>query len=101
MSTINIGTSIPSAINTLEKLLAWAGFAFHFYNKGLQRQLPSDTAPGSIAEAVIVTDVNNQPCLVIRCTIPLSDSYMSNANKLWEDALEVSNVPIGTQFTNN
>lgn len=101
MSAITVGGSIPSGVNTLEKLLAWAGYAYHFYNKGVQRQLPSDVAPGSIAEAAIVTDVNNQPCLIIRATIPLSENYITNTGKLWTDALEVSNVAIGSQFTTN
>ncbi len=101
MSAITVGGSIPSNINTLERLVVWANLTYHFYNKGIQRTLPSDPAPSSIAEAAVIVDVNNQPCFVARVIVPISENYPTSITKFWQDALEVSNVAIGSAFTTN
>ncbi len=101
MSAITVGGSLPSGINTLEKAVLWAVYAYHFYNKGIQRTLSTEDSPKSIAQAAIITDNNGQPCFVGRVVIPLSQDYATAGGKLWANAQEVSNVAIGTQYTSN
>jgi hypothetical protein len=102
MSTITVGGSTPSNINTLERQLAWGGLLFSALNPTLAVNEVEGATAERIAQAGIFRDANGDERLLLRLSIPIDSSYRSdNSKKLWMFASEVSNIVVPTAYTTN
>lgn len=92
---------IPNQINTVERLLAWAGLALGFINptKAIVE------AAGENAERVVQTFVlradDGSERLIVRATLPLDPNWRSDdANAFWLQVTDLENVDLPAAYTN-
>lgn len=102
MTALNISTDIPTNINTLEKLAAWAGLAVERCNPTLKILESPDTSPQRVAEAVLIKADDGTNRMIIRISIPISSDYASNSTvKFWQNAQPLSDVALPTAYKAN
>lgn len=101
MTTLVIGTDIPSNINTLEKLGAWVGLALARVNPTLKILESPDTEPQRVAEVVLIKADDGSTRLIVRLSIPVTEDYGSSTNKFWQNTTEISNTALPTAFKAN
>ena len=101
MTAINITADIPSNINTLEKLAAWVGLALARVNPTAKVLETPGTDPVRVCECITIKDDAGVYRLVVRVTLPLSDSYAEATSKFWESCTEVGTVAIPAAFKSN
>lgn len=101
MSSLVISTSIPTNINTLEALIAWAGLTYAFTTPTLGAN-ESLNNPQKVAQAQVFQDATNSYRLLIRATLPLDANFVSDrSKKLWMFAQETSNIAIPAAYSAN
>lgn len=101
MTTLAIGTDIPSNINTLEKLGAWVGLALARVNPTLKILESPDAEPQRVAEVVLIKADDGSTRLIVRLSIPVAEDYGSSTNKFWQNTTEISNTALPTAFKAN
>lgn len=101
MSSLVIATSIPTNINTLETLIAWAGLTYAFTTPTLSVN-ESLNNPQKVAQAQIFQDATNAYRILVRASLPLDPTFVSDrSKKLWMFAQESSNVAIPAGYSAN
>lgn len=101
MSGIVIENSIPSNVNTLERLHLWSGFALAFVNPTLMVLETPDRAE-KCAQAAIFQAADNTYRALIRTCLPLDSTFMTDrTKKAWMFANELSNVVLPADFSSN
>jgi hypothetical protein len=101
MSALVIGTQIPTSINTLERNLAWAGLALAYLNPTLT-VLETVNNPQKVAQAQIFQAADNTYRLLIRATLPIADTFISDrSQKLWMFTQETANIVIPAGYSAN
>lgn len=102
MTTITIASSIPSNINTLEKLTAWSILASNALAGGLEVLETAGEAPISVAIASISQAADDTYRLSARLSLRLNANYMSDrSQKLWQFAEEWSSAALPAAFSAN
>lgn len=102
MTAINLTTDIPSNINTLERLAAWAIMSLRRVNPTQKVVEVSDTSPVNVAQAAIVQADDGTIRFFGRVSIEVAADYSEdNTVKLWMKAEELSNTVLPTAFTQN
>jgi hypothetical protein len=101
MTTINVATDIPTNINTLEKLLVWAGNCFHNLNgevtvtEGVNiTQYAAQSNPYFIAGVNLHRQVNRQ-------SIELDPGFSVGGLKPWAYAKELSTKVLTAEMKAN
>ena len=101
MTAIVIANSIPSNVNTLERLHAWSGYALAFVNPTLGVLETPDRAE-KVAQAAIFQAADNTYRLLTRCCLPVDPEFMTDrSKKAWMFINEASNVVLPAGFTSN
>lgn len=101
MTAINITTDIPSQINTLEKLAAWAGLALARCNPSARLLEDPNAFPQRICETVMVKADDNTLRLVVRLSLPVADGHAEATTKFWESINVVSDTVLPAAFKSN
>ena len=102
MTALNIGTDIPTNINTLERLAAWVGLALRRVNPTLAVVEVPEASPEKVAQAAVVQADDGSTRLFIRLSIKFDPAYSEdNTIKLWEHAQEFSNTELPAAFKSN
>lgn len=101
MTALNITTDIPSGINTLEKLAAWANLTLANINPTLTA-IEGVGYTERVAQAgVFYVAADNKYRLLGRASIQISPDYLAGGAKLWTYAQELSNAAIPATFKSN
>lgn len=102
MTTINIGTDIPTSINTLERLAAWSIMALRRVNPTQKVLEVADTTPVNAAQAALIQADDGSVRFFGRVSISVESDYAEdNVNKLWMKAEELSNTALPEAFKTN
>lgn len=91
-------SNIPATVNTLEELIVWACGAFYQLHKNTRYQ-ESDASP--LIPIVTAQDglaADKSERIIFRVSIPLNDGWRESTNKIFAEALEVSNTAIPAAF---
>lgn len=101
MSAVNIASELPTNLNTVEKIAAWAGLALARCNpstKVLENpNLPSERV--ALTALIKADDGSNR--LVIRLSLPVDDNYPISTKKFWENVTEISETVLPAAFKTN
>ena len=102
MTQINITTDIPSNINTLERLAAWAILALRRVNPTLKILETSTTNPERVAQTALIQAEDDTLRLICRASLQVDPAYADDkTTKLWMHALELSNTDLPDAFKDN
>lgn len=101
MTTINLATSIPSNIATLEQLHVWTGLSLGYLNPTLA-VLESANNPQKSVQTQIFQAADDYNYLLIRSLIRYDPNFVSDrTKKLWMFAQDLSNVALPAGFSAN
>lgn len=101
MTTINLTTDIPSAINTLEKLHVWSGLTLANINPSLTAIEGVGYTERVSQAGIFYVAADNKYRALIRGSIQISPDYLAGGAKLWTFAQELSNTAIPAIFKAN
>ena len=101
MTSLVIGTDIPTNINTLEKLAAWVGLALARCNPSLKILEGANDSPQRAAQAVLIKADDGSYRLVVRLSIQVADAYAESTQKFWFNAQELSGTALPAAFKTN
>ena len=102
MTQIDITTDIPSNINTLERLTAWAILALRRVNPTQQVLEIPGANPERVIQAAIIQADDDTIRFFGRVSISIESDYAEdNVNKLWMKAEELSNTVLPDAFKQN
>lgn len=101
MTTITIPAQIPSNIALLEQHMAWSALALDFLNPTIA-VLETPERAEKCAQTSIFQAADNTYRLLVRATLPLDPTYVSDrSKKLWMFVQELSNTSLPSGFTSN
>jgi hypothetical protein len=101
MTALTISTQIPTNINTVEKLIAWAALLYTDINPTLKR-LESENSNQPVSTSSITKAYDGTTLLTWRVSIPLASTlYTDTSTKAWQKATENSTIVIPTGYTSN
>lgn len=101
MSELDIANDIPSQINTLERLIAWGGYALAFTNPSIG-VVEAVNRTERAAQAMIFQAADNSYRILVRACMPLDPTFMTDRTvKLWQHTQELSNVVIPAGYKSN
>lgn len=102
MTAINVTTDIPTNINTLERLAAWAIMSLRRVNPTQKVLEVADSTPIQTIQAALVQADDGTVRFFGRVSIPVASDYAEdNVNKLWMKAEEISNTVLPEAFKTN
>lgn len=90
--------NLPAGIDTLEKLAVWALGALYQLHKNTRYQ-ESDASP--LIPIITAQDglaADKSERIIFRASIPLSQTWRESTNKIFVEALEISNAAIPNAF---
>lgn len=92
---------LPSAINTYEKLFAYAALALRFCNPVIGTVEAQDVTQRTV-QIGHFDAADNTRRLLIRVTLPMDPGYDSDSSKkLWAWAQEISSNAVAATFKSN
>ena len=97
MTTLALN-QIPTNINTLEKLVAWAAFATQKCNPTKTIVEQSNTDPINVASVSIFRADDQSLRALVRINLPLDSNYAESLDPMWTSALEISNTDIPASY---
>lgn len=101
MSALNLGTDIPSQINTLERLTAWCGYNLAFCNPTVA-VVEAVNRTEKAAQAIMFQSADDVYRILIRACLPVDPAFMTDRTvKIWQHTQELSNVVIPPGFKAN
>lgn len=101
MTALNIGTDIPSGINSLERLIAWGGLTLANINPSLTVIEGVGYTERAAQAGVFYVAADNKYRLLIRASIQMSPDYLAGGAKLWTYANDLSSTAIPALFKSN
>jgi hypothetical protein len=101
MTALNISTDIPSQINTLEKLVAWANLALANVNPALTAIEGVGYTERCAQAGVFYVAADNKYRLLGRVSVQMSADYLAGGAKMWTYAQELSNTALPATFKAN
>ncbi|ALF51864.1 hypothetical protein ACX27_01795 [Nostoc piscinale CENA21] len=91
-------SDLPTTVNTLEKLIVWAGAAFHKINRTTTAVEGTGT-PSRIAQFGIYTvESNNTDRVIMRQSLVLDPDYAIDGKPIWENVVATSTDAIPSEF---
>jgi hypothetical protein len=91
-------SNLPATVDTLEKLIVWAGAAFHKINR-TATALEGAGSPTRVAQfGVYTVESTNQDRLIMRQSLLLNSDYAIDGKPVWENAQETTTEAIPTEF---
>ena len=101
MTALTISSDIPTNINTLEKLGAWAGLALTRCNPSTKVLENPSASSQRVAETFFIKADDGSNRLVIRLSLPVTDDYASDTKKFWEKVNPLSETVLPAAFKVN
>lgn len=99
------GSSVPSNINTLEKLFAWAAMAAEFLNRNVTyKELNGDGISSGLQPLVdisYVTAADGTKRAIVRASIEIDPNFDTSTAKLWESAKAWTSAALPSTYTTN
>lgn len=97
MSAFN-SSMLPASVDTLEKLLVWAGAAFHKLNRTATAVEGTGT-PARVAQFGIFTvESNNTDRVIMRQSLVLNPDYAIDNQPVWANVTQTSTEAIPSDF---
>ncbi|MEM8780784.1 MAG: hypothetical protein AAGF26_18345 [Cyanobacteria bacterium P01_G01_bin.49] len=94
-------TDIPNQINTVERLLAWAGLALGFINPTKAIVEAAGENPERVIQSFVLRADDGSERLIIRAALPLDPNWRSNdTDAFWLNVTDLENVDLPTAYTN-
>lgn len=91
-------SDLPATVNTLEKLLVWAGAAFHKINR-TATAVEGTGSPSRVAQFGIYTvESNNTDRVIMRQSLVLDPDYAIDGKPIWENVTATSTDAIPSEF---
>lgn len=91
-------SNLPASVDTLEKLLVWAGAAFHKLNRTTTAVEGTGT-PARIAQfGVFTVESNNTDRVIMRQSLVLDPDYAIDNSPIWENVQQISSEAIPAEF---
>ena len=101
MTTLAIGTQIPSQIDTLEKLVAWGGLCLANVNPTLTA-IEGQGYQERVAQAnIYYIAADNRSRLIVRASLPIDPAHLADGAKMWTYAQVISTTAIPAIFSSN
>jgi hypothetical protein len=95
-------SSIPSHINTIERLFVWAGQALQSSANGLQVNVVANGGSAPLVQVYPAKTVDNVDRWIVSAYIPLVwEELNSSTEKTWMATKEVSNTMPGENLMTN
>lgn len=101
MTAINLGTDIPSQINTVEKLAAWCSQVLATLNPTATAIEGVGYTERIVQSGVFYVAADNKYRRLIRLSLEVSPDFESGGQKPWQYVQEISNTPIPASFKSN
>ena len=92
---------IPNQINTVERLMAWAGLALGFLNP--TKSIIEAAGEGSerVVQSFVLRAGDGTERLIIRVALPLDENWRSNdTDAFWLMVNDLENVDLPAAYTN-
>ena len=90
---------LPTNVNTLEKLVTWAGTASYHINKIVTATEGAGSAQKVAQFGIFNVEANNTNRVILRQSIELEDDYAINGKPIWEEVKELSQDVLPASFT--
>lgn len=101
MTAINPATDIPSSVNTIEKLAAWAVLALARCNPDAKiLEIPGQPSV-EVALATLLKASDGSIRYVVRASLPVNPAYGETAAKFWNNITDVSTTALPAAFKVN
>jgi hypothetical protein len=95
-------SSIPPAINTVERLIAWAGMTLQNVNLTKTINVTADTAAVPQAQVQYAVFPNGVPHFAVTVYVPVDDAAVNSpTQKVWMAANEISTATPHINFLSN
>lgn len=94
------GGDIPSGIDTVEKLIVWAGTLYSNLNPNL-RIAEAENVNANIATWTIFPGFDGNYYYQARLTVKLNAEYATQPVKFWQNAQELTEVVIPVGYKTN
>jgi hypothetical protein len=91
-------TNIPTSVDTLEKLVVWAGSALQSINKTVTVIEGPGTAVRAAQFGIYEVESTNVNRVILRQSLEVDQSYAIDGKPIWENAVEISSDAIPSQF---
>lgn len=101
MTALNIGTDIPSQIDTLEKLAVWVGLSLQHINGTAEVVEGQGYSERAAQFGVFYVGEAGVFRALIRESIEMSKDWQTGSQKPWQYAQPLSNSPIPAGFKAN
>lgn len=99
--TALVTTDIPNQINTVERLLAWAGLALGFINPTKAIVEAAGENPERVIQTFVLRADDGTERLIIRAALPLDPNWRSNdTDAFWLQVTDLENVDLPAAYTN-
>jgi hypothetical protein len=91
-------SNLPASVDTLEKLLVWAGAAFHKINR-TTTAVEGAGNPSRVAQFGIFTvESNNTDRVIMRQSLVLNPDYAIDNQPVWANVVQTSTEAIPADF---
>jgi len=101
MTAINVATDIPSGINTLEKLAAWACLSLANVNPTVEVIEGVGYVERAAQAGPFFVPSENKHRLLCRLSMQISADYQAGGAKTWSYVQELSNTTLPATFKTN
>lgn len=98
MTALTLSSDIPNNINTLERLICWAGLALRRVNPVASVLETPGAYAEPVAQTVLLKADDNTIRLVVRVSVPIDPAYAESTLKFWMHAQELSNTVLPAAF---
>ena len=100
MTALNT-TQIPNQINTVERLMAWAGLALGFINPTKAVVEAAGENAERVMQSFVLRADDGTERLIIRASLPLDANWRSNDSQaFWLNVNDLENVDLPAAYTN-
>lgn len=101
MTALAIASQIPSQIDTLEKLAAWAGLALANINPTVVGIEGQGYQERSAQANIFYIPADNKSRLIVRTSLVIGPDYLAGGMKMWQFVQPLANTAMPTVFTTN
>lgn len=92
---------LPSSVDTLEKLIVWAGTASYQINKIVTAVEGAGAAQKVTQFGIFNVEQNNTNRVILRQSLELNEDFAINGKPIWEEVKELSQDVIPTVFSSS
>ena len=91
-------SNLPTSVDTLEKLLVWAGAAFYKINRTATAVEGTGTASRVAQFGIFTVESNNTDRVIMRQSLVLDPDYAIDNQPVWANVTQTSTEAIPSDF---